>query len=401
MNTLKIMLIEDDEVPLQELTKLIKKEGFDVIAVKDGKEAASLFKTDGPDIVISDINIPGINGIELMKGFKKTNPNLPVIFITGFGDADKALEAIRIGALDYIKKPVELESLLLALGRAKALAEANANIKEYPVVIFADDEDVARINLAKMIRDEDYYVIEAQNGQEALNLFKQQKADIILLDIKMPIMDGITALHEMRKIHDDFEAIIQTGFGDESSAISALRDGAMNFIKKPIDIDELLVHLEKAKEKLTLRRAFKYRGRELELAKQIITQIFEGEEISLNAKDSTIDCLINQTIQVSNFVSNGLLLVSEDMSIIHANDFIKNSVNIPEKLNSDFFDTVIKYFSYPVSNTEIMSLIKNSLDSPAGRLNSLIKCGREYLMLTKVNIKILGSYHGYVLMIFK
>lgn len=401
MSTLKVMLIEDDEVPREELARLIEKEGFKVIKTGDGKEAAGIFKIDKPDIIISDINIPGINGMELMKEFKKSNSNLPVIFITGFSDADKALEAIRVGALDYIKKPIEIDNLLLALGRAQASVLEHANSKQYPVVVFADDEDLARINLSKVLRDENYHVIEAVNGKVALDIFKQNKVDIALLDIKMPVMDGLMALHEMRKVNDDFEAIIQTGFGDEAAAISALRDGAMNFIKKPVDIDELLVHLEKAKEKLTLRRAFKYRGRELELAKQIIAQISQFEEVSVSANDTTINCLVQQTIQLSDFISNGIVLLSQEMMILHANDFLKKSVQVPSILNEAFLDVIIKKFSYPISNLEVMTLIKECFNSPVGKLTPIIKNGKECLMFAKVNIKMQQLQKSFVLIVFK
>ena len=92
-------------------------------------------------------------------------------------------------------------------------------------------------------------------------MFQEKKIDIVLLDLKMPKKGGIETLHEMRKITDDFEAIILTGYSDETSAIQAMRDGAINILQKSDDTEKTISEIKKAIEKLCSERSLKYRNR--------------------------------------------------------------------------------------------------------------------------------------------
>ena len=91
--------------------------------------------------------------------------------------------------------------------------------------------------------------------------------------IQMPKKNGLELLHELRTMTTDFEAIIFSGFGDEKSAVQAMRDGAINFILKPIDLDQLVISVERAMERLKTSRALKYRNRELELTREVIASM--------------------------------------------------------------------------------------------------------------------------------
>ncbi len=146
-------------------------------------------------------------------------------------------------------------------------------VEGFPVLLLAEDDISARQHLSQTLRKEGWQVFEAGDGERVLEIFQERKVDIALLDIKMPKMDGLTVMRRMREITDDFEAIIVTGYGDGSTIVEAMRRGVANFLKKPIDLDELMLVLTKALEKLNLRRLLRYRTRELELAKEIIAKI--------------------------------------------------------------------------------------------------------------------------------
>ncbi len=143
----------------------------------------------------------------------------------------------------------------------------------FPALLLAEDDISARQHLSKILKKEGWQVFEAGDGEQVLEIFQERKVDIAILDIKMPKMDGLTAMCRMREITEDFEVIILTGYGDGSTIVEAMRKGVANFLKKPIDLDELMLVITKALEKLNLRRLLKYRTRELELAKEIIAKI--------------------------------------------------------------------------------------------------------------------------------
>jgi len=276
MDDCKVLIIEDDESAKNMLARVIKKEGFNVLTAENGRVGMEVFEKEKPQIIVSDLKMPEMSGMEVLKEIKKISPRTQFILMTAFGEVDTAIEALREGALDYIKKPIDLDVVILALGRAKEKIESEGKLYAFfPQILLVEDDQTARERLCAILQKEEWKVISAADGQEALKIFGQNKIDIVLTDIKMPYLDGLQALHEMRKLNNDFEAIIMTGYGDESSAIKAMHDGAMNFLKKPLDLDNLAVLIEKAIEKLHITRSLKYRTREVELANQIINKITE------------------------------------------------------------------------------------------------------------------------------
>ncbi len=260
MEEIKLLIIDDDIAAFNELSEFFKKEQVQVLTAADGKAGLSMFSEFCPDVVITDMKLPGIDGLQLLKSMKELRPNIPIILTTAFGDSTVALQAIRLGALDYIKKPVDLNALLVSFGKARERVMALRQDLTFPTVLIAEDEAIARMNLSQLLQDEGFTVFEAENGQVAVDIFARNKIDIALLDIQMPKMDGLTALHTMREKNDDFEALIITAYGDETTAVRALRDGVMNFIKKPIDIDLLLQEINRAKSKIIIERAGRYRS---------------------------------------------------------------------------------------------------------------------------------------------
>jgi len=272
MEDCKVLVIEDDESAKNVLARVIKKEGFSVLTAENGRAGFDLFTREKPQIVITDLKMPEMSGMEVLKNIKKISPATQVILMTAFGEVDITIEALREGALDYIKKPIDLEILSVALGRAKEKIDSDKKISFIPHVLVAEDDSGALALLVKLLEKDGNRVAAASDGEEALSVFRQEKIDIVLTDIKMPKIDGLTALHEMRAMTDDFEAIVMTGYGDENSAIKAMHEGAMNYLKKPIDYDNLMLFIKKAVDKLLLARALKYRTRDLELAQRTIAE---------------------------------------------------------------------------------------------------------------------------------
>jgi CheY-like chemotaxis protein len=115
----KILVIDDDQVILELLGKVLKKLGFQVALVNNGRESLNLVRITTPDVVLLDIIMPGMDGIAVLKGIKAIDPNIEVILMTGFATLDSAVEALRYGAFDYIQKPFnQLDQVVNAISRA-------------------------------------------------------------------------------------------------------------------------------------------------------------------------------------------------------------------------------------------------------------------------------------------
>jgi DNA-binding NtrC family response regulator len=400
MDNLRVLLIEDDRVTRTELGEILSKEALNVIEACDGNEGRTLFESESPDIVITDLRMPGMSGLEVMEAINNTRPCVPVILTTAYGETDVALQAIRLGALDYIKKPIDLDDFMVALGRAKERVKNNRQLEEFPSVLIAEDDDVARRSLANVLVKEGLCVLQAENGQQAVDHFKQNKVDIILLDIKMPKMDGLDALRQMRQLNDDFETIILTGYGDEMTAIAALRQGAMSFIRKPIDLEEVLALIDKATEKIALKRSLKFRTREVELAYQIIAQISQKEEIMIRLSEEMLHHTKKFASNILNYISDGVVLIDKQMSLLFMNKPSAEALeNTPRVLTREVARRLFGTFRREVDYEGLTRVIG---DTFAGDLGQITRIGDEKhptAITTKINLKINRIENEYTVLI--
>ncbi len=113
------VLFVDDESEFRELiSHLLEREGFSVLTASEGESALKTVRTGKPDVVLSDIKMPGMDGMELLKSLQKLDPELPVVLITGYGDIPGAVEAMQAGAYDYLVKPFQHDETIRVLRRA-------------------------------------------------------------------------------------------------------------------------------------------------------------------------------------------------------------------------------------------------------------------------------------------
>ena len=114
----QILVVDDEERIRQSLNGILKDEGYEVQEAKDGAQALKQVESDSPDLILLDIWMPGMDGIEVLERVKGQIPNLPVIMISGHGNIELAVKAVKLGAFDFIEKPLSLEKVLLAVNNA-------------------------------------------------------------------------------------------------------------------------------------------------------------------------------------------------------------------------------------------------------------------------------------------
>ena len=112
-------------------------------------------------------------------------------------------------------------------------------------VLVVDDAAFMRMRCKKLLTQSGYDVIEAANGSQAVDMYQSDKPDLVLLDITMPDMDGLTALREIMKIDPDARVAMVTAMGQQSMVIEALKAGARDFVIKPFDQDRVLAAINK------------------------------------------------------------------------------------------------------------------------------------------------------------
>lgn len=126
----KALVIDDDLATLDLMRFQLESAKFQVDTAAKGELALSLAEENTYDIILTDLNLPDINGIEMVKKFKQISPDTEIIMITGFGSVEKAIEATKAGAFYYVEKPVEFEELLVLIEKAIERKEQAAEIKE-------------------------------------------------------------------------------------------------------------------------------------------------------------------------------------------------------------------------------------------------------------------------------
>jgi signal transduction histidine kinase len=129
--TEKILLVDDEEGIRKVLSIYLMDGGYAVSTAESGEEALEIFKEFQPSIVLTDIKMPGMDGIELLQKIKAENPDTEVIMITGHGDIDLTIKSLQYDAADFITKPINDEALEVALKRARERISMKMKLKEY------------------------------------------------------------------------------------------------------------------------------------------------------------------------------------------------------------------------------------------------------------------------------
>ena len=114
----KILVIDDEQSMRDFLSIMLKKEGYDVVAAEAGADALKAVQTEIFDLVISDVKMPGLDGIDVLRTVKELSPETVVIMITAYASAETAVEAMKLGAYDYITKPFKVDEIKLIIQKA-------------------------------------------------------------------------------------------------------------------------------------------------------------------------------------------------------------------------------------------------------------------------------------------
>lgn len=125
---MKIIVVDDDVIMLQAIKTMLAKAGHEVFATTDAQDALDTIedKDDPYDLVISDIMMPYISGIELLAAIKKANKSIPIIIISALDQREVILTAFQEGAEDFVKKPINLDELMLRVNRVFSREEKEA-----------------------------------------------------------------------------------------------------------------------------------------------------------------------------------------------------------------------------------------------------------------------------------
>ncbi|MDY6861398.1 MAG: response regulator [Thermodesulfobacteriota bacterium] len=255
----KILIIERDRDIRKILETLLKKEQYYVRSVSAGDEALDILKSDQYGLIIMDINMPGTNGIQIMRNIKELDKYIEVIICTGLNSIDNAVQTLRAGgAFDFFSKPLKNEDQLIisvkqALEKFRLNIENNGFLRKMrnhrpagKKILIVDDDPTIQKLFTSILSTRNYETEVASDGFEAGLKVMEFRPDIIILDLFMPGMDGFEVCKRIKgnPTTSQIKILAITGYDTGENRARIMEAGADDYLAKPIAMDTLLQHIE-------------------------------------------------------------------------------------------------------------------------------------------------------------
>ncbi len=231
MKSLDIFIVDDDMDFAESLADIFELEGHNCEMAYDGETAIEKFREREYDLTFMDIKMSGKNGVESFMEIRKIRPQAKIIMMTGYSVEDLLTQAVENGAWGVLHKPLDMDEIL---GMVKKVSPTG--------ILIADDDPDFVNNLKDVLEDAGFVVYQARDGREAVERVQKGNIDILILDLRMPILNGLETFLSLKKKELALPTIIVTAYADtENNAIEKLKSYCVNgIINKPFDPESLI-----------------------------------------------------------------------------------------------------------------------------------------------------------------
>jgi CheY-like chemotaxis protein len=231
----RILLVDDNEEFLDSTRDVLDDEGYEVVTATSGEEGIELAGAQTFDVILMDIKMPGMNGVESFIEMKRRNPGVKVIMVTAYSVEDLMRQALDEGVFAVLSKPLDMDDLFRTIEDAKR--DGNGGL----VLVVDDDKEICN-NFVDILGERGYEVIAAYDGEEAVTKAKSNSFDILLLDMNLPLLNGLEVYRRIKTIQPNIVAIIVSGYAQEMDSLimQALSENAHTFLRKPVNMEQLL-----------------------------------------------------------------------------------------------------------------------------------------------------------------
>jgi CheY-like chemotaxis protein len=236
MRPLRVFIVDDDRDFAASLALLIRGRGHEVELAHSGEEAIAKFREQDFDITFMDVKLPRKNGVESFIEIRQSNPSARVVMMTGYSVGQLLEQAISQGAWRVLNKPLDILQVLNLLD----------DIKPDGILIVDDDPDFVQ-SIKSLLVNRGYTVFVAEDGQQAIERVRADDIDILILDLRLPILSGLETYLELKQSGHAIPTLIVTAYADqEAGDIDKLRALSVSgILSKPFDPRELLEAIER------------------------------------------------------------------------------------------------------------------------------------------------------------
>lgn len=238
----RVLVVDDEPNMRKTLADILQDEGHQVSTASSGEEAVELCSKERYDVVLMDVRMPGMNGVEAFRKIRLHQDNVRVIMMSAYSVDELKEVALDEGAIAFLPKPLDIERIIKLIGE----------VKDTAILVVENEESVASA-LYDALKQQGYRVTVAKKPHDALELAEQIRYDLVFIDAELPAMNGLELYLAIKKITPSAVAIMIAGLEAEFEAIAkeAVRRTAYTIVQKPLDIE----HIVKLLERVTGQRA--------------------------------------------------------------------------------------------------------------------------------------------------
>lgn len=231
VDTRRVLIVDDERNMRRTLAAILRDEGYAVTTAATGEEAVEACEQNDFDVVLMDVRMPGIDGVEAFRRIRRHREGVRVILMSAYGLEDLKRAALDEGAVAFLPKPLDLGRTIKLIGE----------VKDTAILVVEEDDSIAEA-LQVQLSQQGYRVTVAKSPHDALELVEQIRFDLVFVDVNLPAMNGLDLYLAIKRITPAAVAIMIAGMDAEFERLAreAVRCNAYTIVRKPLDIDRIL-----------------------------------------------------------------------------------------------------------------------------------------------------------------
>ena len=236
----RVLVVDDEPAVLITLCANLELEGFDVLQAADPQQALELADREDFDVLLTDVRMPGMTGIDLFRELRKKKADLRVIAMTAFAGEELLDQGIQEGVYTVLRKPFDIEQARALITRAARKGR----------VLIIDDKPEVGASLALALQSAGIPASDVRSGAEALEQLSSGPIDTCVIDLVMPEMDGAELCRRIHELYRDVTLLVMTGQDVPALVRQATKAGSQACLRKPFDVEALLRTVARARREV-------------------------------------------------------------------------------------------------------------------------------------------------------
>ncbi|HET7539513.1 MAG TPA: response regulator [Polyangiaceae bacterium] len=233
----RILVADDDENARVGLVENLELQGYEVAAARDGAQAIELIAKNRYDLIVSDVVMPSVTGVELLSAVRRQNLDTPFILVSAFVSEDLVTRALGDGLFTMLYKPFAVEKILEIVARA---------LKPHVVLIVATSEPTVS-TLADALRSVGMRVEIREDGPSAASFLRSNVVDVCVLDLMTQPLERLETCEQLQTLDERLDIIAISEFATKGQVRRIAHEGVVSCLRKPFEIRELLTAIARVR----------------------------------------------------------------------------------------------------------------------------------------------------------